>query len=27
LDIFDEYHELVNPFAMKKEVKKKVYFD
>ena len=26
LDIFDEYHELVNPFAMKKEVKKKVYF-
>ena len=27
LDIFDEYHELVNTFAMKKEVKKKVYFD
>ena len=27
LDIFDEYHELVNPFVMKKEVKKKVYFD
>ena len=27
LDAFDEYHELVNPFAMKKEVKKKVYFD
>lgn len=26
LDIFDEYHELVNPFVMKKEVKKKVYF-
>lgn len=27
LDIFDEYNELVNPFVMKKEVKKKVYFD
>ena len=27
LDIFDEYYELVNPFVMKKEVKKKVYFD
>ena len=27
LDAYDEYHELVNPFAMKKEVKKKVYFD
>ena len=27
VDIFDEYHELVNPFVMKKEVKKKVYFD
>ena len=27
LDIFDEYHELVNPFVMKKEVNKKVYFD
>lgn len=27
LDIFDEYHELANPFVMKKEVKKKVYFD
>ena len=27
LDNFDEYHELVNPFVMKKEVKKKVYFD
>lgn len=27
LDIFDEYHELVNPFVMKKEVKKKVYID
>jgi len=27
LDAFDEYHELVNPFVMKKEVKKKVYFD
>lgn len=27
LDIFDEYHELVNPFVMKKEVKKKVNFD
>lgn len=27
LDEFDEYHELVNPFVMKKEVKKKVYFD
>lgn len=27
LDGFDEYHELVNPFVMKKEVKKKVYFD
>lgn len=27
LYIFDEYYELVNPFVMKKEVKKKVYFD
>ena len=27
LDGFDEYHKLVNPFVMKKEVKKKVYFD
>ena len=27
LDIFDEYHELVNPFVMKKEIKKKVYID
>ena len=27
LDNFDEYHELVNPFVMKKEVKKKVYID
>ena len=27
LDAFDEYHELVNPFVMKKEVKEKVYFD
>ena len=27
LDAFDEYHELVNPFVMKKEVKKKVYYD
>ena len=27
LDAYDEYHELVNPFVMKKEVKKKVYFD
>ena len=26
-DAYDEYHELVNPFVMKKEVKKKVYFD
>ena len=27
LDGFDEYHELVNPFVMKKEIKKKVYVD
>ncbi len=27
LDAYDEYHELVNPFVMKKEIKKKVYFD
>lgn len=27
LDSFDEYHELVNPFVMKKEIKKKVYID
>ena len=27
LDIFDEYHELVNPFVMKKEIEKKVYID
>ena len=27
LDIFDEYHELVNPFVMKKEIQKKVYVD
>ena len=27
LDAFDEYHELVNPFVMKKEIKKKVYID
>ena len=27
LDIFDEYHELVNPFVMKEEIKKKVYID
>ena len=27
MDIFDEYHELVNPFVMNKEIKKKVYFD
>lgn len=27
LDTFDEYHELVNPFVMKKEIKKKVYID
>lgn len=26
-DAYDEYHELVNPFVMKKEAKKKVYFD
>lgn len=23
MDIFDEYHELVNPFVMNKEIKKK----
>lgn len=27
LDGFDEYHELVNPFVMKKEIEKKVYID
>ena len=27
LDAFDEYHELMNPFVMKKEIKKKVYID
>ena len=27
LDVCDEYHELVNPFVMKKEIKKKVYID
>ena len=27
LDDYDEYHELVNPFVMKKEIKKKVYID
>ena len=27
LDAFDEYHEQVNPFVMKKEIKKKVYID
>ena len=27
LDAFDEYHELVNPFVMKKEIQKKVYID
>ena len=26
-DAFDEYHELVNPFVMKKEIEKKVYID
>lgn len=27
LDGFDEYHELVNLFVMKKEIQKKVYID
>ena len=27
LDACDEYHELVNPFVMKKEIQKKVYID
>ena len=27
LDAYDEYHELVNPFVMKKKIKKKVYID
>ena len=27
LDAFDEYHELINPFVMKKEIQKKVYID
>ena len=27
LDAYDEYHELVNPFVMKKEIKKKVCID
>lgn len=27
LDAYDEYHELVNPFGMKKEIKKKIYID
>ena len=27
LDASDEYHELVNPFVMKKEIEKKVYID
>ena len=27
LDGFDEYHELVNPFVMKKEIEKNVYID
>ena len=27
LDAYDEYHELVNPFVMKKEINKKVYID
>ena len=27
LDAFDEYHEMVNPFVMKKEIEKKVYID
>lgn len=27
LDGFDEYHELVNSFVMKKEIQKKVYVD
>ena len=24
---YHEYHDLVNPFVMKKEIKKKVYID
>jgi len=27
LDGFDEYHELVNPFVMKKEIQRKVFID
>lgn len=27
LDAFDEYHELVNPFVMKKEIQRKVFID
>lgn len=27
LDAYDEYHELVNPLVMKKDIKKKVYID
>lgn len=27
LDAYDEYHELVNPFVMKKVIQKKVYID
>lgn len=27
LDAYDEYHELVNPFVMKKEINKKAYID
>ena len=27
LDAYDEYHELVNPFVMKKEIQKKVFID
>lgn len=27
LDAYDEYHELVNPFVMNKEINKKVYID
>ena len=26
-DAYDEYHELVNPLVMKKDIKKKVYID
>ena len=27
LDAYDESHELVNPFVMKKEIKEKIYID